>query len=303
MRSAGRSPSSDDRQSIERKRQRLSARIREFHRISQKLIGSTVQGYIGQPDVVEDDGYISDDVRRPEDVGLSPQLSEVENTIIVFPSAVVGNTSALVKDMRGRETRLRCAKANDALSRVRESLSGLSFQYINKIRQSSTSKEHLKAYQGIKLLSREVSFHQQVYNRNRLALAKLDPSLKNRYPPLRRQDCSINAAIADVNSPGQSQTRLSWFWGAVNGWEGEEAAERNSICDNDRLMECELEFSFFLYYFSFLLSPVYRVNWMRARAQRNRWDEELMKTEKEMLWVTLYFMHHRDLWYDRLVRL
>lgn len=67
-------------------------------------------------------------------------------------------------------------------------------------------------------------------------------------------------------------------------------------------MECELEFSFFLFYFSFLLLPVYHVNWMRARAQKNRWDEELMKTEKEMLWVTLYFMHHRDLWYDRLVR-
>ena len=148
------------------------------------MIGSTVQGYIGQPDLVEDEGYISDDVRRPEDIGLSPGLSEVENTIMVFPSAVVGNKSASVREMCGCETRLRRAKANDSLSRVRESLSGLSFQYINKIQQSSTSKEHLKAYKGIKLLSREVSFHQQVYNRNRRTLAKLDPSLKNRYPPL-----------------------------------------------------------------------------------------------------------------------
>lgn len=39
---------------------------------------------------------------------------------------------------------------------------------------------------------------------------------------------------------------------------------------------------------------------MRARAQKNRWEEELPRTEKEMVWTTLYFMHHRDTWYRRL---
>ncbi|MDX6295876.1 MAG: hypothetical protein QOH50_5046 [Kribbellaceae bacterium] len=45
---------------------------------------------------------------------------------------------------------------------------------------------------------------------------------------------------------------------------------------------------------------VYRVNWLRARSQWNRWSEELPRTEKEMIWTTLYFMHQRDVWYRTL---
>jgi hypothetical protein len=40
---------------------------------------------------------------------------------------------------------------------------------------------------------------------------------------------------------------------------------------------------------------------MRARAQKNRWEEELPRTEKEMIWTTLFFMHQRDAWYGRLL--
>ena len=40
---------------------------------------------------------------------------------------------------------------------------------------------------------------------------------------------------------------------------------------------------------------------MRARAQKNRWEEELPRTEKEMVWTTLYFMHQRDVWHGQLI--
>ena len=42
---------------------------------------------------------------------------------------------------------------------------------------------------------------------------------------------------------------------------------------------------------------------MRARAQLNRWEEEFPRTQKEMEWTTLYFMHQRDVWYFRLASL
>jgi hypothetical protein len=42
---------------------------------------------------------------------------------------------------------------------------------------------------------------------------------------------------------------------------------------------------------------------MRARAQKHRWEEELPRTEKEMIWTTLFFMHQRDVWYSRSVGL
>ena len=118
-----------------------------------------MQAVIGQPDRIGDEGYISDDVRRPEDCGVRPIMSEVENTILAFPSAIGGVKSAFVSELCIRETRLRRAKANDTLARVRESLSGLSFQYIKKVRQAKTTKDHLRAYKGITLLSKDVSFH------------------------------------------------------------------------------------------------------------------------------------------------
>jgi hypothetical protein len=42
---------------------------------------------------------------------------------------------------------------------------------------------------------------------------------------------------------------------------------------------------------------------MRARAQKNRWEEELPRTEKEMIWTTRYFMHQSNVWYERLCAL
>jgi hypothetical protein len=165
-------------------------------------------------------------------------MSEIENTILVFPSAVGENLTQGVLDLHIRECRLRRAKANDTLGHVRETLSGLSYQYINKVRQAVTSRDHLRAYEGIKILTREVSFFQQVYNRNRRMIGTLDMSLRSRYPPLTRNDCSINTAIANVNARGQSQVRLPWLWAAQDGWEGDEQAAQNSMLDNDRLLEC-----------------------------------------------------------------
>ena len=202
------------------------------------MLGNAVQQLIGRPDRLSNDGYVSDDVRRPEDTNLTPNFTYVENTILIFPSVVGDSGSRHLMDLRSRETRLRRAKASDTLSRLRESLSGLSYQYINKVRQSVTTKEHLRAYDGIKILSKEVSYCQQVYNRNSKAIGMLDHDLKTQYPRLRRSECSISSAIADVNAPGQSQTRLPWFWGAPNGW-NQETANDESLLKSDRLLECK----------------------------------------------------------------
>lgn len=238
VRAAGRTPNADQVLEMEQKRQRLAGRIRDFHTTALRLFGSSVQNMIGRPDRLNSDGYISDDIRQPEDHGLTPNMTHVENTILIFPSVILEHGSPLVQDLRSRETRLRRAKANDTLSHLRESLSGLSYQYINKVRQSVTTKQHLRAFAGIKMLSKEVSYFQQVYNRNSKAIGKLDSDLRSRYPPLRREDCSINTAIANVNARGQSQARLSWFWAAQNGWD-EENANDESLLNSDRLLECK----------------------------------------------------------------
>jgi len=166
-------------------------------------------------------------------------MADIENTILVFPFTITGKLTPLALELKIRECRLCRAKANDTLGHVRETLSGLSYQYINKVRQSITTKEHLRAYSGIKILNKEVSFYQQVYNCNSRAIAKLDLELKRRYPLLRRMDCAVNTAIANVNARGQSQVRLSWLWSARDGYDLDDKTAHKTTLDNNCLMECK----------------------------------------------------------------
>ncbi|KAF8957920.1 hypothetical protein BDZ97DRAFT_1591460, partial [Flammula alnicola] len=44
---------------------------------------------------------------------------------------------------------------------------------------------------------------------------------------------------------------------------------------------------------------VYRVNWLRARAQNNRWAEELNLTKHEMQWTVRWYVHMAEKWKAR----
>jgi hypothetical protein len=46
---------------------------------------------------------------------------------------------------------------------------------------------------------------------------------------------------------------------------------------------------------------VYRVNWLRAKARYDRWDEELTLVKSEMTWTLLFFDWHRKKWEERAV--
>jgi hypothetical protein len=45
---------------------------------------------------------------------------------------------------------------------------------------------------------------------------------------------------------------------------------------------------------------VYRVNWLRAKARRDRWREELEIVGHEMEWTALWFEHQMKEWQQRL---
>jgi hypothetical protein len=56
-------------------------------------------------------------------------------------------------------------------------------------------------------------------------------------------------------------------------------------------------------YFQFFIvlnNVVQRVHWLRARAQKNRWQEELMLVGYEMEWTTRYFLHRAEKWQAQL---
>lgn len=42
-----------------------------------------------------------------------------------------------------------------------------------------------------------------------------------------------------------------------------------------------------------------RVNWLRAKARRDRWKEEKVLLRSEMEWTRNYFKHTENVWLDR----
>jgi hypothetical protein len=47
------------------------------------------------------------------------------------------------------------------------------------------------------------------------------------------------------------------------------------------------------------MGPVYRVNWLRAKARYDRWSEELQLVPKEMEWTIATFRHYEEEWRKR----
>ncbi|KAI6159313.1 hypothetical protein EDD17DRAFT_1423196, partial [Pisolithus thermaeus] len=44
---------------------------------------------------------------------------------------------------------------------------------------------------------------------------------------------------------------------------------------------------------------VYRINWSKARARRDRWKEEVSLVRHEMLRIRLQFEYHKNMWEKR----
>jgi len=236
VRRLGRNPTSDQKLDLGRKRQRLAGRIREFHRTAERYLGAQTVSNLGNlAEIIEDqDGNISDD-DNPDAPRPSP--SDIENKRLIFPSQVTNLTGQGIALLQKRELELRRGRANDALQGVREVLGHLSFQYIEKVRRSTTTAQHLRSWKGIRTLNSELSYHRRIYNISQRVIVGLNRALKACYPPLLVKQCVISTAIADLNAPGQSQASLAWFWGAMDGYD--EASAQNIGADNRRLLECE----------------------------------------------------------------
>jgi len=85
VRKAGQHPNPDKIHGIARKRRRLASRIKDFHMTSNRLPGRhNVAAVLGTGDILNDNGYVSDDTCKPEDCEMATSMSEIENTILAF---------------------------------------------------------------------------------------------------------------------------------------------------------------------------------------------------------------------------
>ncbi|KAG2126995.1 hypothetical protein BD769DRAFT_1357460, partial [Suillus cothurnatus] len=68
---------------------------------------------------------------------------------------------------------------------------------------------------------------------------------------------------------GQGSDKLAWFWRVNNGKQDQ----------TDTWMD---EF--------------YRVNWLKAKARWNRWEEELSLVQHKMWWTVSWFKYQEEKW-------
>ncbi|KAG1775151.1 hypothetical protein EV702DRAFT_973795 [Suillus placidus] len=104
---------------------------------------------------------------------------------------------------------------------------------------------------------------------------KLEPGQEQlqKYKPLLREQLKISTAVGDPNARGQRNESLAWFWSVEVDLGGPDQSWNEEF---------------------------YRVHWLRAKALRDRWREELILVKLEMDWTHNFFLWKATQWGNRM---
>ncbi|KAG1800351.1 uncharacterized protein HD556DRAFT_1230340, partial [Suillus plorans] len=264
---------------VARCRDKLHTQITSFLEMSPTYLGVGVN--VNDPDCLvtvcnslddcEDYSDFDEDQNPDLDVH-NASIFQPELTVIPLPSNIgavrcreLGLTN-LIKE----EIALREGQANDALHAIRVHLGDKAVLFRNTVRSAKSQASSTRAWTRVRSVETAVNLHARIYSKCRSQLAKLpDHDLLKKYLPLKKEDLKASSAVADPNARGQRDTPLSWFWSLdVQG----------DTSGNDWMTE------------------FYRVNWLRTKALRDRWNEEVILVKHEMQWSINFFTHRAKQW-------
>ncbi|PCH39875.1 hypothetical protein WOLCODRAFT_67047, partial [Wolfiporia cocos MD-104 SS10] len=155
-------------------------------------------------------------------------------------------------------------QANDGLHEICMAIGLKSFLFCNRIRNANSQQTKTWARREVAVASSTIQHHCHVYTQARKAMVDLgaDEGLLNKYKILHAEDVKAITHIMDSSIWGMRDEMLSWIWAAdVAG-------------DGDQLTWME---------------ELHHVNWLKTKAQKDRWQEELEIVLAEMQWVVRYF--------------
>ncbi|KAI6094266.1 hypothetical protein EV401DRAFT_1896361 [Pisolithus croceorrhizus] len=214
----------------------------------------------------DDDG----DWEAPEEEvkGLASELMS-----IWIPSSIGAAklTELGLHNLLKEERKLRIGQANDCLDQLRADLGNKAMLYQQNFRAANSTKEGARTKKEI----------QKVVARARQAILRLDPdvNMAERYQEILPEDLVVSKEVTEENRVGQGTSKLAWFW-VMDG--GKSQLNMEAGC---------------------LMEEFYRINWLKARARRDRWKEEVSLVRHEMLWTRLWFEYHKNMWEQRALQL
>ncbi|KAG1724931.1 hypothetical protein EDB19DRAFT_1833998 [Suillus lakei] len=199
-------------------------------------------------------------------------IFQPELTVIPLPSNIgeVRCRELGLTNLMKEENALREGQANDALHAIRVHLGDKAVIFHNTVRSAKSQASSTRAWTQVRSVETAVNLNASIYSKCWLQLAKLpDHDLLTKYLPLKKEDLKASSVVADPNACGQRDTTLSWFWSLdVQG----------DTSGNDWMTE------------------FYRVNWLRTKALRDCWNEEVMLVKHEMQWSINFFKHRAKQW-------
>ncbi|KAH9011246.1 hypothetical protein EDB84DRAFT_1445273, partial [Lactarius hengduanensis] len=175
------------------------------------------------------------------------------------------------EDLAKAELHLREGQLNDSLHHLRIALGHKSYLFRHDVRPARTQRLKTRAWAEVHTAESTVQHHARVYTRARQAMVDLGAgsSLLDRYKVLRRQDLSVETSIIAPHVRGQRNKSLPWFW----------TMDIRRDADIGEWME-----------------DFYRVHWLRAKAQKMQWIEELQCLQVKMESAVRFFKHQEQSW-------
>ena len=213
VRRLGAHPDEDDLRLVERKRQMLSAMMIKLKRL-QDLAKITAKLSSIEPADEDDEGCFDEITVSSDDPDAGgqqtgPDFSVVERQVLTMPSN--GNVN---EDVTAQEIQERVKQARRQISRLRDLIAEISFQYSHVVRNAPRKSNRTAAQKRIKALHNDLSYHARIYARCRSRLMTLhcEESLLRVFRVLTREDLRASTEILRPNEQGSSSVKLSWIW-------------------------------------------------------------------------------------------
>jgi hypothetical protein len=288
---------------IVHQRQNLQAKVDRFQSQGLALVkGDPSKLFVGSDKQINDlDGI---DLADPddEDDWLMADVEETmeeeepeitpEGIVLYLPSnfTLQQRKEYGLQELANLEYELREGQANDSLERLRECLAEKSLRFRTQIRPAKSQKTMARAWDSVYRKEGQIKQAVITYRTARRAIGELgDASDLERFQEIQKSDLKMSGDIVEENRVGQRSSVLPWFWRLdrkAKGYCG--SYEKECKCSKvPRLQDFYLQ------------DTVYRVNWLRARARAQRWNEEKEIVVKEMECVIRTFKHMEELWERR----
>jgi hypothetical protein len=288
------------------KRGRLQERLDTFQRQAADIFQAATEAgdddswdntLVREPHIgIEFDGLGEDDDNDNEDLPSAAEEhdktgnADAETMSLHLPSHLGRDwcNRYSAEDLAMAELRLREGQLNDSLHHIRIALGHKSYLFRNEIRPARTQRLKTRAWAGVHAVESTVQHHARVYTRARQAMIDLGAAanILDRYKVLSRQDLSVSTTVIAPDVRGQRNKSLPWFW-TMDVRRDTDVGEwmEDCMCLPSSRSLMNLTFH-----------GVFRVHWLRAKAQQMRWIEELQCLQVEMESAVRYFKHQERVW-------